>query len=146
MIRKSIWWIKWDEQSCSFRLICNIHKTLQMSWNICVVLSSRQLRCWCKTRLRLLINGIIESLLEGHICQPPQKILDHPFHRHKSSTMGMRDLGSTSLTSEQTGSFTTLYHQEDPWHHNDTSEIIDNPKWDDWLKIFRYTNDSKSGS
>ena len=42
--------------------------------------------------------------------------------------MGMQDLGSASLNSEQTGSFTTLDNHEDPWRHNDTSEIIDHHK------------------
>ena len=42
--------------------------------------------------------------------------------------MGMQDMGSASLNSEQTGSFTTLAHHEYPWRHNDISERIDNHK------------------
>ena len=38
----------------------------------------------------------------------------------------MQDLGSTRLTSEQTGSFPTSEHQEDTWCQNDTSERREN--------------------
>ena len=36
--------------------------------------------------------------------------------------MVMRDLVPTHLTSEQTGSFTSLDNQEDTWSHNEKSE------------------------
>ena len=40
----------------------------------------------------------------------------------------MQDLIPTRITSEQTGSFTSLEHQEDNWSQNYTSEIIENQK------------------
>ena len=42
--------------------------------------------------------------------------------------MGMRELGPKCLTSEQTGSFPILEHQEDTWSQNDTIEIRENHK------------------
>ena len=50
--------------------------------------------------------------------------------------MGMRELGPTGLTYEQTGSFTSSGNQEDTWSHNGTSEIRNNHKQDDSSKIF----------
>ena len=58
----------------------------------------------------------------------------------------MQDMGSTRFTYLQTWSLPTPEHQEDIWRHNDTSERRDNNEWDDPLKIFWYTDNSKSSS
>ena len=55
--------------------------------------------------------------------------------------MGMRELGPTRLTSEQNGSFPTLENQEYTWRPNDTSEIKENQKREDFSKIYIYTDD-----
>ena len=50
--------------------------------------------------------------------------------------MGMRELGPTLLTPEQTGRFSASEHQEYTWCQNYTSERIENHKWDNSSKIF----------